>query len=78
MKTTTASITTAQIRTLRNEALNAGDSRMAEWCDVALSTGERYDSEGFALASPGTGLACTRTEARKVCANAINDAAANV
>ena len=67
-------ITIVQIRTLRNNALDADDSRLAEWCDVALSTGERYDSEGVPLVSPGTGLACTRTEAREVCAESINAA----
>jgi hypothetical protein len=77
MKTTAASITNAQIRTLRTEALDAGDARMGEWCDVAIAAGERYDSEGFPLVSPGTGLACTRTEAREVCADAIANAAAN-
>ena len=69
-------ITDAQIRTLRTEARAAGDSLLAEWCDVALAYGERYDSVGFPLYSPGTGLSVTRTEAREVCADAIRAAAA--
>lgn len=76
MTITAATITTAQIKALRSEARAAGDGLMAEWCDVALAFGERYDSVGFQLVSPATGLSVTRTEAREVCADALNDAAA--
>lgn len=34
---TAATITTAQIRALRNEAATAGDLSMVETCDLALS-----------------------------------------
>ncbi len=76
MKITAATVTAAQIKALRSEARAAGDSLLAEWCDVALAYGERYDSVGFPLTSPATGLSVTRTEAREVCADAINDARA--
>jgi hypothetical protein len=76
MTITADTITADQIRALRTEARAAGDSLLAEWCDVALAYGERYDSVGFPLTSPGTGLSVTRTEAREVCADAIRAAAA--
>lgn len=71
-----ATITTAQIKTLRSEALAAGDTVMAEWCDVALVPHEDCDAEGRQLFSPTTGAPIHRTDARAVCARAINDAAA--
>ena len=76
MKITAATVTAAQIKALRSGARAAGDSMMTEWCDVALAYGERYDSVGFPLTSPATGLSVTRTEAREVCADAINAARA--
>lgn len=71
---TAETITTKQIKALRNEALAADDSRQVDWCDLALAAHERTDSEGGDLIAP-TGVQTTRTRARQVCADAINYAA---
>ncbi len=75
--TTANSITTAQIRSLRQEAHNAGDGVMGEWCDVALAAHEFMNADGADLCHPVTGAYIARSDARAVCADAIRNAAAN-
>ena len=65
-------ITTAQIRALRNEAAAAGDSATVEICNVALSSDEHGDGECDHAAY---GVS-TRSEAIARCAQWIADAAA--
>lgn len=69
-------ITNAQIRTLRTEARAAGDDVTAAYCELALAYTETADVDGADLLDPISGEAITRTEARAVCADAINAAAA--
>lgn len=71
---TADTITTKQIKALRNEALAADDSRQVDWCDIALAAHERADSEGNDLIGPD-GVQTTRSKAREVCADVINYAA---
>jgi hypothetical protein len=71
---TGATITPKQIKALRDEAIAAGDYRQADWCDVALASHERTDSEGNTLFAP-SGVQTTRSKAREVCADVINYAA---
>ena len=73
---TAATITTAQIKALRNEALAHGDTELAEFCDLALVPHEDSDAEGRQLFSPTTGAPIHRVDARAVCARTINEAAA--
>ena len=75
--TTARTITTAQIKALRSEARAAGDVIMVDFCDLALAYTNEADSSGDALINPLTGLRTTRAVARRVCADAINAAAAN-
>jgi hypothetical protein len=72
-----STITRAQIEALRSEAAEAGDTLQVEWCDVALAYAEDGDDAGNGLFSPRTGAPIHRTDARAVCARAINDARAN-
>jgi hypothetical protein len=81
-KTTTAeNITEAQIRRLRQDAMAAGDYPQVAWCDLALAAHETSDSHGNLLVTPDNGSCgrggeqTTRTEARKICADAIADGA---
>lgn len=67
-------ITVKQIKALRNDALEAGDYRQVDWCDIALAAHEHSDSEGNGLISP-SGVQTTRSMARKICADVINAAA---
>ena len=67
-------ITNAQIRTFRNELLHANDDTGAEWCDIALAYSETADSQGNELRDPFTGAIVTRTDARNVVENMLNDA----
>lgn len=75
-KLTAETITTRQIRDLRDEAMEASDYRMVDWCDVALASHETSDSAGRELQGPGNHGTCTRTDAREICADAINNARA--
>ncbi len=65
-------ITETQIKTLRTESLNARDYLMADWCDLALAAHETADSQGSPLIDPH-GMEICRSQAREVCADAIND-----
>ncbi len=56
---TADTITTTQIRQLRDEAVAAGDDRQVEYCDVALA---RWETPA------------RRSVARQVCADAISSA----
>lgn len=67
-------ITTKEIRALREEAKAHRDYVMADWCDVALAAHETADSEGCDLLDPVTGEATCRSQAREICADAINAA----
>lgn len=69
-------ITIEQIRKLRNEATASGDSMQVDYCDLALATHETADANGGDLIDPQTKLPITRTEARGICADAINAARA--
>lgn len=69
------SITEAQIRSLRVEALRTGDAVQAHWCDIALSPAEEEQAAvGRTLSSPVNDLPVTRTQARAVCATVLNKA----
>ena len=81
--TTTATITDRQIRTLRAEAVAAGDSLQVAICDVALATGiatiaeieesVRADLEVLGIIPEHVGADLA---ARAECARVIADAAA--
>jgi len=73
--TTPETITTRQIRSLRDEALAAGDYAQVDICDVALAAHETADAEGGELRGPD-GEVWTRSEARTECARVIADAEA--
>ena len=49
---------------------------MATWCELALAYAEDGDEGGASLLDPVTGDVVTRTQAREVCAQAIEAAAA--
>jgi hypothetical protein len=72
----TTKITADQIRTLRDEAIAAGDYRQADLCDLALAPHETSDSQGGDLIGPD-GQPWTRSEAAEECARVIADAAAH-
>lgn len=65
---TADTITPSQIRRLRTEAMEAGDDLQVECCDLALS-------DTIAIATINEALT-TNTEARQLCADAINNARA--
>lgn len=69
-------ITPSQIRSLRSEAATHGDDLLVAWCNVALAYAEDGDEVGDDLRDPVTGEVVTRSEARAVCADVINAAAA--
>lgn len=75
---TAETITTAQIRDLRDEALDAGDRAMADICEVALgaATGEiiRPMAMGSTMTQGRARRACV--DARRACVDAINNARA--
>lgn len=71
LEITADTITTEQIKALREEALAAGDRAQVDLCDVALAAHETADAEGGELRGPD-GEIWTRTEAREACADAIN------
>lgn len=66
-------ITNAQIRTFRSKLLRENDDIGAEWCDLALAYSETADSQGDKLRDPFTGAIVTRTDARNVVENMLND-----
>lgn len=68
-------ISTSQIKALREEAMSAGDYRQVTVCDVALAPLERDNSDGTPL-EDYDGDPMTRTEARQLCADAVNAAKA--
>ncbi len=72
----TATITNDQIRSLHTEARLHDDDIMATWCELALAYAEDGDECGASLHDPVTGDVVTRTQAREVCAQAIEAAAA--
>lgn len=74
---TAETITASQIRQLRAEALACpvSDTRMIDICDVALADHETANDDGDPMVDPD-GDPITRTEARALCADAINDARA--
>lgn len=71
-----AEITDSQIRRLRTEAAEAGDTAQVDLCDAALAT-----TEGVALDDTETtdslGGSMSRVEARAECARVIAEASAN-
>lgn len=69
-KMTADTITTAQIRALRQEALAAGGYDQELLCSIALAAHETADAEGGDLIGPD-GKPTTRTAAREACAEAI-------
>ena len=69
MTATADTITTAQIRALRDEAARRGDHDLVEICDVALAAQGAADS-----LLQGPYGSWTRDEARGACADAINSA----
>lgn len=73
--TTIENITTAQIRTLADEAVACGDHAMADICAIALAAHETADAEGNDLVGPD-GKVWTRTQARQSVVRAIRDAEA--
>lgn len=78
MTTLTAeTIPFSQIRDLRTEALSLSptDDLQVQWCDLALADREDANDDGSPLVAPD-GQPVTRTEARQVCADAINEARA--
>lgn len=83
----TETITTAQIRELRAEAIEAGDDVQVILCDIAtgdedpIATGvaweERFGGGGFEGHQRVTIMGCTSAEvAREMCADAIRAASA--
>jgi len=68
---TADTISRAQIKALREEARAAGDTRQVDYCDLALAAHETASEDGADLVDP-FGSPITRTEARQVCADAIN------
>jgi hypothetical protein len=75
-KLTAETITIRQIRDLRAEAEEYSDYHQVDWCDLALAAHETSDADGHHLQSPDGDRAVTRTEARQICADAINAARA--
>lgn len=69
---TGSTITEADIRQLREEALAAGDDRQVEYCDIALAPYRFANDDGTVLVWPWNGQDADRTVARQVCAVAIN------
>jgi hypothetical protein len=69
-------ITADNIRTLRNEAEQAGDEDMAAICNVALSTDEYGDGYNDHAEIVGHLGITTKTEAIAVCVRAIDAARA--
>lgn len=66
---TAETITTAQIRTLRNEAVAAGDYAQVDICDRALATDDSTtDQDGNEVARADL----SREDARAECADVIN------
>lgn len=63
-------ITNEQIRTLRSEAMAAGDYRQVDVCDVALAPLESANTDGTPLVD-SDGNPTTRTEARAECERVI-------
>lgn len=72
---TAKTITTRQIKALREEALTAGDYRTVDTCDVALADHETANNDGTPLVG-SDGQPTTRTDARAILADAFNEAAA--
>lgn len=68
-KTTIETVTKSQIRSLRAEAAEAGDSLQVELCDLALG---RWSDQPAADAAERTAIA----EALAACVDAIADAEA--
>lgn len=75
-KLTAETITTKQIRALREEATKVGDDRQVDYCNVALAAHRRDNADGSPLVWPWNGQPADRDVAREVCADAINEAAA--
>lgn len=72
-KLTAETITTPQIRALRNEADVADDLYTVHLCGLALAAHETAHDDGQNLVGPD-GEIWTRTEAREVLAGCINAA----
>jgi len=69
-------ITVAEIVRLREAAVEDGDDRQVECCDLALSRWETQDVDGNGdvtdLVWPWNGAPATRSEARRICAEVIS------
>jgi hypothetical protein len=72
--TATVTVTGRQIRTLREEALAAGDYRQADLCAAALCAREDANDDGSPLVD-SDGNPTTRSHARAECARVIEAAA---
>lgn len=68
---TADTITAAQIKELREEAMTASDYLMVDLCDVALASRERSNDDGSHL-EDSDGNPTTRSEARARLAEILN------
>lgn len=75
--TTLETLTTKQIKTLRDEAGAAGDMVTVDICDVALCPLESSNSDGTPLVD-SQGNPTTRTEAREMIVEVISENEANI
>jgi len=66
-------VTDKQIRQLRSEAAEAGDTRMHDICDIAL---DEHDDQADEWVEGASGEPMTAAEARAECERVISDAAA--
>lgn len=67
-----AAITDQQIRTLRTEAVTAGDWRQVDICDVALGIRPQHTATDRGSIKDSSGRSMTRTKARAACAKVIS------
>lgn len=75
--TTLETLTTKQIKILRDEAGSAGDMVTVDICDVALCPLESSNSDGTPLVD-SQGNPMTRTEAREMIVEIISENEANI
>lgn len=69
---TAASVTDKQIRDLRAEAVQAGDWRQVDLCDVALGIRPQHTATDRGSLKDSSGRSITRSKARSACAKVIS------
>ena len=69
---TAATVTDQQIRDLRAEAVQAGDWRQVDVCDVALGKRPQHTATGRGSIKDSSGRSMTRAKARSACSRVIS------